>query len=289
LHRIAYNKAFEKFGLKLPGGIPVIWDTHYYDKLQNTVGGGKPKMKWYFGKDAAAMIGLAESPEGGVWPYSTRPYSTPPTSDKQKSDLVDKLQDAKTEFYVEAVQKMASARPGVLELMDAAIKDPAFKVGICSAATKAGFETLVNSVVGSERLNKLDVILAGDDVKNKKPDPEIYNTAKGLIGMSESKCIVVEDSIVGLKAAKAAGMRCIITYTSSTEKEDFKSLGADAVLSDLGATDLNIIKSYFSAAVPGSESAPVIAPSPIVAPATDAKVDEVAFAGWTPGVLVLKK
>ena len=35
------------------------------------------------------------------------------------------------------------------------------------------------------------------------------------------RCVVIEDSIVGLKAAKGAGMRCIITYTESTENEDF--------------------------------------------------------------------
>ncbi len=38
LHRLAYNKAFESFGLKLSDGKHVEWDVHYYDKLQNTVG-----------------------------------------------------------------------------------------------------------------------------------------------------------------------------------------------------------------------------------------------------------
>jgi len=38
LHRLAYNKAFESFGLKLSDGKNVEWDTHYYDRLQNTVG-----------------------------------------------------------------------------------------------------------------------------------------------------------------------------------------------------------------------------------------------------------
>jgi HAD superfamily hydrolase (TIGR01509 family) len=185
--------------LTLPGNVPVVWEPHYYDKLQNTVGGGKPKMKYFFNNDAAAAAGLNTNPEGGVWPVSKSPYNSVPKTEKQKSDLVDNLQDVKTEFYCLAVETMATARPGVLELMDAAIADPRFKVGICSAATKAGFEQVVNSVVGLERLSKLDVVLAGDDVKNKKPDPEIYNKAKGMIGMDSTKCIVVEDSMVGLK------------------------------------------------------------------------------------------
>jgi beta-phosphoglucomutase-like phosphatase (HAD superfamily) len=48
LHRQAYNMAFKKFGLTLPDGTAVNWSTSYYDILQNTVGGGKPKMKHFF-------------------------------------------------------------------------------------------------------------------------------------------------------------------------------------------------------------------------------------------------
>ena len=48
LHCTAYNMAFKKFGLTLPDGSQVEWTMEYYDVLQNTVGGGKPKMKNYF-------------------------------------------------------------------------------------------------------------------------------------------------------------------------------------------------------------------------------------------------
>ena len=46
LHRTAYNEAFAAFGLEI-GGEQVVWTVEYYDKLQNTVGGGKPKMKYH--------------------------------------------------------------------------------------------------------------------------------------------------------------------------------------------------------------------------------------------------
>lgn len=44
LHRLAYNEAFNTFGLEV-GGEPVNWSVEYYDVLANTVGGGKPKMR----------------------------------------------------------------------------------------------------------------------------------------------------------------------------------------------------------------------------------------------------
>ena len=93
-----------------------------------------------------------------------------PSNEDEQNALVDALQDKKTEFYKEIVETTAKARPGVLRLMDEAIADPSVAVGICSAATKAGFEKVVNSVVGPERLGKMDVIMAGDDVTRKKPD-----------------------------------------------------------------------------------------------------------------------
>merc|ERR1719454_777329 len=54
LHRLAYNKAFNTFGLRMPDGSPVEWDVPYYDILQNTVGGGKPKMKYHFNNETKA-------------------------------------------------------------------------------------------------------------------------------------------------------------------------------------------------------------------------------------------
>ena len=157
LHRRAYNASFEHFGLAIDG-VPVVWSVEYYDVLANTVGGGKPKMKHHFGENG--------------WPATAPPKNEAVAAGEDQRDaLVDALQDKKTEFYKEIVEQTATARPGVLRLMDEAIADPSIAVGICSAATKAGFEKVVNSVVGPERLSRMDVIMAGDDVVRKKPDP----------------------------------------------------------------------------------------------------------------------
>ena len=173
LHRRAYNMAFDSFGLKV-GGMAVEWDVGYYDKLQNTVGGGKPKMRWHFLNTCA-----------GEWPAVTAAGKERPTpsSEEEGMALIDDLQDAKTEFYKTIVDTAASPRPGVLELMDAAIAAPGIAVGICSAATRGGFERVVNSMVGPERPAKLDTVIAGDDVTAKKPDPMIYNLAAERLGL----------------------------------------------------------------------------------------------------------
>ncbi|GMH68939.1 hypothetical protein TrRE_jg4479, partial [Triparma retinervis] len=127
----------------------------------------------------------------------------------------------------------AVARPGLLNLMDEALNDPNVAVGICSASTKSAVETVLDCAFGQERVDKLNVFLAGDDVAEKKPNPLIYTTACDMIQLDPSKCVVVEDSKIGCMAAKAAGCNCIITYTDSTVQEDFYGEGASAVVEDL--------------------------------------------------------
>ena len=67
----------------------MVWETTYYDKLQNTVGGGKPKMRWHFMETC-----------DGQWPVCTaRDAGRAPSCDETGMALIDDLQDAKTEFY----------------------------------------------------------------------------------------------------------------------------------------------------------------------------------------------
>ncbi len=63
------------------------------------------------------------------------------------------------------------------------------------------------------------MLCAGHDVPKLKPDPTIYLVAAERMGVKPDECVVVEDSIVGLRAALGAGMRCVITYTSSTKDQ----------------------------------------------------------------------
>ncbi|EIE19257.1 HAD-like protein [Coccomyxa subellipsoidea C-169] len=217
LHRVAYNAAFEHFQIKCNGQESIAnWSEEFYDKLQNSIGGGKPKMRWFFGEYG--------------WPISTVLQRIPET-DEEKAQLIDTLQDWKTDKYQQIVSSgEVPAREGVLRLMDEA-RAEGLLVGVCSAATKSSAICVLESLLGKERFQSLDVFMAGDDVEKKKPDPSIYRIAAQRLGVDPSECLVVEDSTIGLKAALGAGMRCIITYTSSTRDQDFD--GAERILEGL--------------------------------------------------------
>ena len=72
------------------------------------------------------------------------PAPAPLPSTQPEPNLNPTCQDKKTEIYKKIVSEAAEARPGVLDLMDAAIEAEGIAVGICSAATRAGFEKVPN-------------------------------------------------------------------------------------------------------------------------------------------------
>lgn len=225
LHRLAYNAAFKAAGLTIDGE-PVDWSVAYYDVLQNTVGGGKGKMRYHFRNYTGVFPMVGGNPA--------------PATKEAEEALIDALQDHKTELYKELIEEKAVPRPGVIELMDEALADPRIAVGVCSASTKAAVTKVLDVTLGAERREKLNVCILGDDVSKLKPDPMIYTTAAERIGIDPSKCVVIEDSMVGLRAAKGAGMKCVITYTSSTGGEDFYGEGADAKVPELGSRKVTL-------------------------------------------------
>lgn len=208
-----------------------VYQVEYYDVLQNSVGGGKPKMFHYFRNTA------------GTFPQVGKDQPAPSTDADQQA-LVDTLQTWKTAHYKELLKTQAVARPGVLELLDEALDDPSIAVGVCSAATKEAAAETLRITLGEDRVSRLDVCLLGDDVTAKKPDPLIYQTAAGLVGVPAERTVVVEDSLIGLQAAVAAGMKCIITYTSGTSSVDFYGHGAAAKMPDLASAGVTLEKIF---------------------------------------------
>mmetsp|Transcript_55685 Transcript_55685/g.67138 ORF Transcript_55685/g.67138 Transcript_55685/m.67138 type:complete len:328 (-) Transcript_55685:200-1183(-) len=225
LHRLAYNAAFDAANLQIDDQ-PVVWTTEYYDILQNTVGGGKGKMFYHFRNTTKAFPSFVEKDSGD--------RKNPPSTQEEQQALIDALQENKTNLYKDLIQEKAVPRPGVLELMDEAMANPKIAVGVCSASTKAAVTKVLDVTLGEERRQKLDVTLLGDDVSKLKPDPLIYTTAAERLNIDPARCVVIEDSMVGLRAAKGAGMKCLITYTKSTGGEDFYGTGADAKVPELG-------------------------------------------------------
>lgn len=203
-HRISFNDTFAEKELG------VTWDVDLYGELLK-IGGGKERMTAYFNKTG--------------WPANA------PTSEEERKPFIASLHKRKTELFMVLIEKkLLPLRPGVARLIDEALVK-GVKVAVCSTSNEKAVSAIVSFLLGPDRAEKI-LIFAGDVVPRKKPDPAIYLLASKTLGVEPSRCVVVEDSAIGLAAAKAAGMKCIITKSGYTAEEDF--LTADAVFDCIG-------------------------------------------------------
>jgi HAD superfamily hydrolase (TIGR01509 family) len=90
----------------------------------------------------------------------------------------------------------------------------------------------------------VQVVVTGDTVSQVKPSPEIFNTALQKLSVNPEEAVVFEDSYKGLKAAKAANIRCVIIPSSLTRGMDFKN--ADLVIESLAALPLGALLERFN-------------------------------------------
>jgi len=103
--------------------------------------------------------------------------------------------------------------PGALELMDEAMQREDFRIAIATSGTLEKSRAVLNAVGVPYR--KM-VYINGNDVKHKKPDPELFLIAAEGIGIEPAQCVVIEDAPNGVQAAKAAGAKCIAVTNSTT-------------------------------------------------------------------------
>lgn len=125
--------------------------------------------------------------------------------------------------------------PGVLELMEQAMQREDFRVAIATSGTLEKSRAVLNAA----KIPYLQMVyINGNDVKNKKPDPELFLLAAADIGIDPADCVVIEDAPNGIQAAKAAGARCIAVTNSA---DAAKLQQADLICDSIEQIDLETI------------------------------------------------
>lgn len=201
-HRTAFNLAFERFNLDWQ------WGRLQYRRLLETTG-GKERIAAYI-----AQLQLTGAQE------------------ERLRALVPRIHAEKTRFYSALAKEGALAlRPGVARLIDEA-RAAGCRLAIASTTTAVNVDALLSATLGQRGLDIFSVIACGDQVPAKKPAPDIYLLALHRLGLGADQAVAVEDSTNGLRAAKAAGLRTVVTPTYWSEDGDFS--GADLLLPHLG-------------------------------------------------------
>jgi HAD superfamily hydrolase (TIGR01509 family) len=146
-----------------------------------------------------------------------------------EDELIKNLHKRKTDLFIELIESGSlHLRPGVKRFMQE-VNDLGLVLGICTTSNERAAQAIAYNILSDIRF---DFVLAGDMVKKKKPDPEIYLLALEKSGLKVEECVVIEDSHNGVKAGKAAGMHVVATTNLYTEREDLSQ--ADLVVSCLG-------------------------------------------------------
>jgi len=155
-----------------------------------------------------------------------------PSVTADKDALIKELHERKTALYTRIIESgPLHLRPGAARLVDEAIA-AGVRLAVCSTSNERSVNAVVERLLGPRRKAKFDVILAGDVVSKKKPDPEIYTLVLDRLHLKSTECVVIEDNRNGLLAAKGAGAYCVVTTNAYTQDEDFTE--ADLVVSELG-------------------------------------------------------
>lgn len=205
-HRVAFNEAFKRKGLEHE------WGVDLYGELLET-GGGKERMTRYFS-------GCEEQ----------EPFKSKQTPE-ERAAYVKELHLLKTDIFMEMVEAGSMPlRPGVKRLVGEAM-EKGVPVAVCSTSNERAVSTIVKVMLGPD-VAKVMTVFAGDVVPKKKPSPDIYQLAAEKLEVDPAKCLVIEDSKIGLQAAKAAGMKCFVTKSSYTTGENFD--GADGIYDCIG-------------------------------------------------------
>ena len=130
--------------------------------------------------------------------------------------LIQRLVERKSQLEIELAGQV-KLFPGARELLEAL--HGKVKMGLASMNNRS---VIIHMVKANELEKYFEAILTAESISHSKPNPEIFLKAASELKASPEKCVVLEDSIFGVKAAKSANMGCVAVTTGVYSKKSLK-------------------------------------------------------------------
>jgi HAD superfamily hydrolase (TIGR01509 family) len=201
-HLPAFNAAFAE------AGIPWRWSSHEYGELLKVTGGFERMLTY------AKKVGFdfALTAEG--------------------EQLFRKVHQRKNALYAELLEGGGiMPRKGFVELVQAICKHGG-RWAVVTTTSLSNWQALwQHAILRVAQLPEPTLIVCGEDVAKKKPDPEAYELALQRLRRDSSSCIAIEDSRNGLIAARGAGIRTIVVRSQFFGHQEFPE--AELVINEL--------------------------------------------------------
>jgi beta-phosphoglucomutase len=141
----------------------------------------------------------------------------------EKYDLPLNINEAKArtyEIYEDITTGKLDPLPGAL-IFVSLCREKGFKLALATSADHIKMEINLRAIGLSKE--SFHSTVNGLEIERKKPFPDIYVKAAENIGLKPEECLVVEDAVSGIKAAKAAGCKCLAVTTSFKKQELFEA------------------------------------------------------------------
>lgn len=153
------------------------------------------------------------------------------------------LGEHKEELYRAAVmQHGVTPLPGVTALLKG-LHQAGFRQAIGSSAPRANLD-LILKVTGLQPY--FSALSTMEDTQRGKPDPQVFQVAADKLGVPARKCVVFEDAVAGVQAARAGGMKCIaVTSVGHHPADKLRAEGADLVVASLELVSVATVRSFF--------------------------------------------
>ena len=126
------------------------------------------------------------------------------------------------EIYLSLVPKRLEPFPGAVHLVRLCQAN-GLRVAVASSADLIKIEANLRKI--DLPPDQWDAIVSAEDVRSKKPAPDIFLAAARKLAVPPDRCVVIEDAVNGVQAAKAAGMRCVaVAHTFAVERLELADL-----------------------------------------------------------------
>ena len=138
--------------------------------------------------------------------------------------------ERKEELYRAAARRGVQLLPGARALLEG-LRAAGFRQAIGSSAPRANLD-LILDLTGAR--SYFDAVVSAEDTQRGKPDPQVFLVAAERLGLPPSRCVVLEDAVAGVQAARAGGMRCVaVTFVGHHAVDRLAAAGADLVVPSL--------------------------------------------------------
>jgi len=149
---------------------------------------------------------------------------------------VERYKEIKSKSYFELLKK-AELLPFANDVLER-LRRKGIKLALATSSLVEGTYDFFINKFGLEGF--FNVVVTFEDCLKRKPEPEIYLKVLEKLGLPANECAVVEDTVVGIEAAKKAGIKCIAIPNEYTKNQDFSE--ADFVVSSLAELKMELLE-----------------------------------------------